>query len=272
MTDTETTPTRQPCHVHIANALGEHAPGPRTQLRALIRTLGDDLALALLDEVHQIEAAGGLLTKDGSRRRTPGGVFFFIAYRHLTPEQQQTHYHTGYRATSKRTTSKHAKRKRATQEGQTTPPTPPITWTTRGDVIAHIRHSHPMEATTVKITVIGALDRTLEKDSCTIAMLTHTPNLDKLPKGIPRPDPPAPTTYIVYISKKQWAKVRDALANPNDTAIIEGIPMYDQEYEAMTVFATSITTKLTQQARHESQKAQGRGHKSGDGTREETPE
>jgi hypothetical protein len=50
--------------------------------------------------------------------------------------------------------------------------------------------------------------------------------------------------------------VKDALKNPDDTAIIEGTPMWDAEYQAMAVFATSITTKLTQQAKREQQREQ----------------
>ena len=79
--------------------------------------------------------------------------------------------------------------------------------------------------------------------------------MDKLPKGIPRPEKASETTYIVYIGGKQWSKVKKALRNPEDDAIVEGTPMWDQEYEAMAVFATNVTTKLTQQARREEQRA-----------------
>ncbi|MDQ2999010.1 MAG: phosphorylated adapter RNA export RNA-binding domain-containing protein [Chloroflexota bacterium] len=60
----------------IAEALGETEDEPRaTILRAVVR-LGADAALALLQEAQVIEAGGGLWIGDGSRRRTPGGVFF----------------------------------------------------------------------------------------------------------------------------------------------------------------------------------------------------
>ena len=45
--------------------------------------LGNDGARQLVRDVHAVEAAGGMTTQDGSRRRTPGGVFFVLAYERL---------------------------------------------------------------------------------------------------------------------------------------------------------------------------------------------
>jgi hypothetical protein len=132
----------------------------------------------------------------------------------------------------------------------------PIPWTGRGELITFARkHGKTKEVKTVKITIVGALGKTVEKTGFTLAMVKNTPNLNKLPRGIPRPEA-SETTYVIYIGSKQWQKVKHALKNPEDAAIIEGTPMWDEEYQAMAVFATSITTKLIQQARREEQKAQ----------------
>ena len=45
-------------------------------LRQVLRTLGQDRWGAILTDTLTCEAQGGMLTKDGTRRRTPGGVFF----------------------------------------------------------------------------------------------------------------------------------------------------------------------------------------------------
>jgi hypothetical protein len=126
--------------------------------------------------------------------------------------------------------------------------------TDRGVWIAEFRSSSE-EGSTVKITLIGKLGKTIEKPDFTLAMLKHTPRLNALPKGIPRTDAKE-TSYVVYIGGKQWHKVKDALQNPQDVAIIEGTPMWDPDYEALGIFTTSITTKLTQQAKREQQQAQ----------------
>jgi hypothetical protein len=73
----------------IVTALNETEERPRTQIAAIVRALGEDAALAILVEANQIEATGGMMLPDGSRRRTPGGVFFAVARRRLSPEDRE---------------------------------------------------------------------------------------------------------------------------------------------------------------------------------------
>lgn len=63
----------------IAAALGENDELPKSQIRELANVFGDDKMLELLSETQRVEQAGGMLVPDGSRRRTPGGVFFYLA-------------------------------------------------------------------------------------------------------------------------------------------------------------------------------------------------
>ncbi|KAJ1531118.1 hypothetical protein ONE63_005940 [Megalurothrips usitatus] len=44
----------------------------------VINTLGKERAIALYQKTQSIEADGGMLIMNGSRRRSPGGVFFFL--------------------------------------------------------------------------------------------------------------------------------------------------------------------------------------------------
>src|SRR5262249_13674139 len=53
-------------------------------LRQVLRTLGPDRCAAILMETLTCEANGGMLTKDGTRRRTPGGVFFQLVKERAT--------------------------------------------------------------------------------------------------------------------------------------------------------------------------------------------
>lgn len=244
-TETETT-SQKPTFAVIADVLGERRPRPRAQLQAIVAALGDEVAQALLVETHQVEADGGLMLPDGSRRRTPGGVFFHLAHFRLDPEQQVAIY--GYQKKQRPTSSD------GTPIPPPPPPEPPATWADRGAWIQAARATTE-EATTVKITLIGKLGKTIEKPGFTLATLRHTPRLNALPKGIPRPEPQE-TGYVVYIGGKQWRKVKEALQNPEDVAIIEGTPMWDAQHQALAVFATTVTTKLTQQALREQQRAQ----------------
>src|ERR687886_2079036 len=62
----------------IAQQLGETQAGPINQIRRIVQRLGPEAALSFLQETQQIEAQGGRQLPDGSRRRTPGGVFFSL--------------------------------------------------------------------------------------------------------------------------------------------------------------------------------------------------
>ena len=62
----------------IAERLGETEAEPLQLLHKVVKKLGPEQALAFLKETQEIEAQGGLLLPDGSRRHTPGGVSFYL--------------------------------------------------------------------------------------------------------------------------------------------------------------------------------------------------
>ena len=74
---------------HIAKTLGEVEEIPLSQISGIVRVLGEEGALALLNETQEVEKAGGMLLADGTRRRSPGGVYFQLARRKLPPEEKK---------------------------------------------------------------------------------------------------------------------------------------------------------------------------------------
>lgn len=70
----------------IAELLGEHGDQQIRQIRHIVYTLGIVQAWALLMDAAEIEERGGMMVQDGSRRRTPGGTFFHLAYTRGVPE------------------------------------------------------------------------------------------------------------------------------------------------------------------------------------------
>ena len=58
-------------------------------LRQVLRTVGQDRCAAILADTLTCEANGGMLTKDGTRRRTPGGVFFQFVKERATQQERQ---------------------------------------------------------------------------------------------------------------------------------------------------------------------------------------
>lgn len=63
----------------IVKELGEEDEVPIRQINAMVMLCGTNFAEALLEETKAIEAGDGILTSDGERRRTIGGVFFYLA-------------------------------------------------------------------------------------------------------------------------------------------------------------------------------------------------
>ncbi|CAI4231708.1 unnamed protein product [Auanema sp. JU1783] len=59
----------------MALALGENDP---EALMKIVNGIGSEKALAIFDETRQVESSGGMKVLDGSRRRTPGGVFIML--------------------------------------------------------------------------------------------------------------------------------------------------------------------------------------------------
>jgi hypothetical protein len=78
----EPKPQRTEAVKTIACTLGETKPGVLSQLHVIVKKLGCAEALRLLAEAQHVEAGGGMLINDGSRRRTPGGVFFALVRTH----------------------------------------------------------------------------------------------------------------------------------------------------------------------------------------------
>jgi hypothetical protein len=61
----------------------------RGQIKRIVRTIGEERALALLQQALEIEQQSGLKLPDGSRRHAPGGVFFRLVKEQMSPEERR---------------------------------------------------------------------------------------------------------------------------------------------------------------------------------------
>jgi phosphorylated adapter RNA export protein len=68
----------------LTTSLEETQPKALRQIERMVRQLGVEEALRYLAETERIEAEGGIMLPDGSRRRSKGGVFFFLVKQQLT--------------------------------------------------------------------------------------------------------------------------------------------------------------------------------------------
>jgi hypothetical protein len=226
----------------IADQLGEAEALPRRQIRRAVQALGAERAQALLAEVLAIEAGGGELLPDGSRRRTPGGVFFRRLRAQCPPEEVRAIlWPVGRRPRG------------GGGDGPRAPAAPAFTWDDYG-ALAPTLTQGAGEATTVKITVIGRPKQVRAQGEVVIVPLVSE-KLPTIPKGLPTPA--AGTAYAVLIAKKQWQKVAGVTDDPEDRLIIEGYPTLDPRFPGITVLATNVTTRNLQMAKRAAQAGQG---------------
>jgi len=228
----------------IAAQLGETARGPLGQVGRVVGRLGAERGRAVLARTQEIEAAGGVMLPDGSRRRTAGGVFFHLvrADDTLTREDRVYIFPPQFGRNGRTQAA-------GTAATQATPaPAPLSAWADDNyrRVMAALQYTIG-RATTVKITVIGRPGAAVEQGQA-VALALTSEKVPDLPKGLPAPPPG--TRYTVFVARKQWVKVAEALAaDPADAAIIEGYAALDPRVDGIAVYATSATTKRLQAAK-----------------------
>ncbi len=222
--------------VRLARELGETDPAAAGQIERIVECLGAETALAFLQETLEVEADGGMMLRDGSRRRTPGGAFFYLVKGRISQRDRAAIW-------------PHLAQPSGKKKQKAEPPA----WE---EILAPAAEAmkEKGEATTVKITLIGRPGRIVEKQDVVLTTMQNT-KPPTLPKGLPAP-PDEPTTYVVYIARKQWARVAAAIQEPDDRLILEGYPVFDKRLGAMVVLVTNATTKNLQAARRLDQ---GRG-------------
>jgi PHAX RNA-binding domain len=221
----------------IAQRLNETEVQQQRQIEHIVWALGQEQTLTFMQEAIAIDEGEGMLVPSGSRRRTVGGIFFYLVYNRGVPLEGRT---------LKRASGQEKK------PAQTLPrvgesikePQVILVWKDR---IAAIREAETQKGTAnVKITVVGRPGKIVDKGTCIVTVMEST-KVPALPKGLPTP-PSTATKYTVYIGAKQWKKVAEAIADPEDVLIVEGFPTVDAEMRAIAVFATNTTTKKLQMA------------------------
>ncbi len=247
MTTQDTRPVIDTSAAMVAAQLGETEPESVRHIRHTLRILGEERVHALVAEARAVEAAGGMMLGDGSRRRTLGGVFFYLARRSMDRKDAARVFGMSGRQNGS------ARQTRTDGPTAGVPPAPTFTWATFGADATEVM-SEPGEATTVKLTVIGRPGKIVERgDVALVAMRSE--KAPSLPKGVPVPPSPQ-TDYMVLVGMKQWRKVAQALAaDPTDKLLIEGYPTIQPDVAGITVYATSAITTGIQAGKRAAQTA-----------------
>jgi hypothetical protein len=165
-----------------ADMLAEALQEPKKSLLAkVLKTIGQERCQALFTEACTLEASGGMLTADGTRRRTPGGTFFHLVRQQCSKEERARLF--PYQATKKpQQQPKHAQ-----------PDAAPVPLT-----LDEWKGLTPMHVTATLKLVLRDLPETRESNGLVYMALQNEPR--GLPKGISLDSGP------LYLSSpvKQW--------------------------------------------------------------------
>jgi hypothetical protein len=197
----------------LAAVLGETAPEPQQLATQIFAVLGAFGTWRLLQKTLDLEARGGVLIANKSRRRTPGGTFFWLARQWCQSKREKAAF---------------------------------VVTPTLEQTLAALRASLPSGDCVMKTTLIGTPGTIVDRQTYVAFKMTGKPAAS-LPKGLPKA-PPTTLTWIVMVGKKQWAKVEASLqADPMTKVIIEGYPC--QQGSALVVLATQASTTALQHAK-----------------------
>src|SRR2546429_1043303 len=205
----------------------------RPLLTQVLRTLGTDRTTAILADTLTCEANGGMLTKDGTQRRTRGGVFFQLVREQATARERGRLFP-----------------RPAPQHGQRQPQTPAgLTWDEASILMQTLATEPAGEARTMKLTLIGRPGKVETRGQAVVFRMQGKPP-GSLPRGLPPVPAQTPMTWNVMVALRQWNRVKDSLAaNQDDQLIIEGYPVLQgSQHVLLAQSCTSVALQRAQKA------------------------
>lgn len=222
----------------IAKQLDEKESHMLWHILKIVKALGETQAMTLVNQALEIEANGGMMVPDQSRRRTPGGIFFHLVSTIGQPLEGQRLKQT-------------ASQKRSRDQQPSPCPTLPLQWEDRGTVLADLQTA-PATAT---ITLRGRISQIAVKGASVVGVLQSEEN-PSLPKGLPE-RPKSKTSYSIFMSAKQWKTIAPTLADSEGQLLLEGYPHINLQTRTIDVFVTKITPKKQQEPKmHDKKKEQ----------------
>ncbi|MFW5748446.1 MAG: phosphorylated adapter RNA export RNA-binding domain-containing protein [Chloroflexota bacterium] len=227
----------------IADTLGESERKPLKQIENIVKLCGVLFAQKVLEDTLEIEANGGMMVSTGDRRRTPGGVFFYLARERMDDDVRQEIFFA-WRVAAQR---------RVEQEAQY----PEFEWEERSAIVAGQQDGNSRgKVSEVKISLIGRPGEVERRQDLVITTMRDEMSDDLvMPRGVPHPSPLS-QEYTVYISSRQWERVEKAIEHPDDELIVEGLAGFDDATNALAVFTTYVTTRRLQKKEKRGSKKQ----------------
>jgi len=212
----------------LAVLLSETKRAPIKQIKKIIQYCGTDFARQVYKDTLQVEANGGMRLVKEERRRTIGGVFFFLAREKLSEEQRQVIFppFKNYQKANSRTPLG----------------IPLLNWKERIAIVETLKNDQG-EMKSMKVTLSGRPGSIEKRGEVVVTTMTDIPLPQNIPRIIPRP-PNASTLYTVYIWTKQWEKIEESMADPADIMLLDGVCAFDPETNSLAIFAANVYSEL----------------------------
>lgn len=203
----------------LAEILGETEEKPIIQLARAVDYLGPEKAQEYADEAVTVAAGEGILTKDGSRKRTPGGTFFALVRQRLPRKKDW-------------------RKIKPVMKQKALPPT-----TLAEQMPMLIEMTTRLKAGQGSGTTATLIGRpvTVQKQAQFVAFTVKEPKVPALPKGLPTFH--GETKYLVLASTKHWEKVEKRITdNKEDQLFIKGFTTVQANFSGIVVLATEVNT------------------------------
>jgi len=201
-------------------------------INQVVKILGEERARAFLQQTLEVEAKDGLMTANGDRRRTPGGVFLYLVRKGVSQSERKAIFQPMPRRKQSRSPGPQKKRSK--------PPAERLSWS---DALKYVNALHNHEKgmiRTVEVKLIGRPAKVAKAKTCMVAMMERKAAPKSLPKGIPVP-PEQTQTFTVFISNKQWGQVSEPLkSNTNAELLVKGHPVFNPEKATTILLAQSV--------------------------------
>ncbi len=211
----------------FGDALGETAAKPIKQIGQLIAKCGLDFVEKIMAETESTEAAGGMLTHDRKRRRSKGGVFFYLAKGQMDADLRGEIFPNFGKG----------------GDGSIAPPG--IEWSDRIEPMKALG-TQPGQISGLTVTLSGRPGKLhIDGSSVMTVIEQRQVKAPPYPKGVPHFDTvDGVTTYYVFMSLRHWKRVEKALEDERDLLVIEGSAVYDGALEGITILSTRVSTKM----------------------------
>jgi hypothetical protein len=204
----------------LAVTLGETEEKPIIQLARAVDYLGPEKAQAYTDEAVTLAAGEGILTRDGSRKRTPGGTFFALVRQRLVNPKKDWRK------------IKPVMKQKAIQPTTLAEQMPMLI-----EMTTRLKAGQGSGTTA---TLIGR-PVTVQKQAQFVAFTVKEPKVPALPKGLPMFK--GETKYLVLASIKHWEKVEKRITdNKEDQLFVKGFTTVQANFSGIVILATEVNT------------------------------